>query len=189
MKKYIQLLKSSDKHTKRDKSSGWILLITILSFIISLAFSFVAETVMPGVNITVGIIVVLLFILIGVMFDMVGVAVAAADEAPFHSMASQKVKGATLAIKMIKNASKVSSFFNDVIGDICGIISGSTGVSIALKLAEYLNKDPFFVTLLVTAIIAALTIGGKACGKNIALGKSNMILYETAKTLSIFKKK
>ena len=65
---------------------------------------------MPGVNITVGIIVVLLFILIGVMFDMVGVAVAAADEAPFHSMASQKVKGASLAIKMIKNASKVFIF-------------------------------------------------------------------------------
>ena len=182
-KKYLQLLKSSEKRS--NKNNGWILLITILSFVISLGFSFIAETIMPGVNITIGIIIVLLFVLIGVMFDMVGVAVAAADAAPFHSMASQKIKGASLAIKMIKNASKVSSFFNDVIGDICGIISGSTGVSIAIKLADYLNKDPFFITLLVTAIIAALTIGGKACGKNVALNKSNIILYETAKILSI----
>ncbi len=188
MKKYIQLLKNDDKSKKKNKNSGWILLITILSFIISLVFSFISETILPGVNITFGIILILVFILIGAIFDMVGVAVASANEAPFHSMASQKVKGSALAIKMIKNASKVSSFFNDVIGDICGIISGSAGVSVAIKISDKLGSNLLITTLLITAFIASLTIGSKACGKNIAINRSNIILYETAKILSIFKK-
>ncbi len=188
MKKYVQILKNDDKKHKKNKNNGWIVLITILSFIISLVFSFIAETVLPDVNIILGIILIFCFILIGVLFDMIGVAVASANEAPFHSMASQKVKGAVTAIKMIKNASKVSSFCNDVIGDICGIISGSAGITISLKIGNYLNIDQLILTLLVTALIAAMTIGGKAIGKSIALNKSNMILYETAKILSILKK-
>ena len=189
MKKYLQILKSDDKKHKKNKNSGWILIITILAFIISLVFSFIAETILPGINVTLSIILILAFILIGVIFDMIGVAVASASEAPFHSMASQKVKGADIAIKMKKNASKVSSFCNDVIGDICGIISGSAGVSVALKIAQELNMNLLLVTLVVTAFIAAITIGGKACGKNLALTKSNVILYESAKILSIFRVK
>ena len=187
MKKYVQALKNDDKKHKKNKNYGWILLITILSFIISFSFSFISETILPGVNITLGIIIVLIFILLGVLFDMIGVAVATANDAPFHSMASQKVKCAPVAIKMLKNASKVSSFCNDVIGDICGIISGSAGVTIALKVSNSLEIEALIPTLIVTALIAAMTIGGKACGKNIALTKSNMIIYETAKLLSIFK--
>ena len=188
MKKYLILLKNSDNKRKKDKNSAWILLITILSFIISFGFSFIAETILPGVNVTLGILLILFFVLIGVLFDMVGVAVAAANEAPFHSMASQKVKGSLIAIKMIKNANRVSSFCNDVIGDICGIISGSAGITVSLKLANYLNEDPLIITLLITSFIAALTIGGKACGKNIALSKSNVLLYKVSKFISYFKK-
>ena len=188
MKKYVQILKNEDKTKKRNKNSGWILLITLLSFAISLGFSFISETLLPDINIALGIILILAFILIGALFDMIGVAVASANEAPFHSMASQKVKGASLAIKMIKNANKVSSFCNDVIGDICGIISGSAGITVALKISTHLNTDLLLTTLIITALIASMTIGGKACGKNIALNKSNMILYETSKLLSIFKK-
>ena len=188
MKKYIQLLKSTDKSNSRNHNSGWIFFIITLSFIISLLFSLIAELTLPGVNIALGVVIVLVFILIGVFFDMIGVAVTTANEAPFHSMASQKIKGASLAIKMIKNASKVSSFFNDVIGDVCGIISGSAGITVALKISNYLDKDPFFITLLITALIAALTIGGKACGKEFALNRRHVILYKTAKVISIFKK-
>lgn len=189
MKKYIQDLKQTDKRNKKKNSSnGWILLIMLVSFIISLAFSFIAETILPGINILLSVILILVVISIGAIFDMIGVAVASAEEAPFNSMASQKIRGGKLAIKMIKNASKVSTFSNDVIGDICGIISGSAGVTVAVKIANYLDANLLLVTLITTAIIAALTIGSKACGKNIALSKSNMILYETAKILSIFKK-
>ena len=78
-----------------------------------------------------GIIVTLLFVLLGILFDIVGVSVTAADEAVFHSMNSRKVKGASTAVMFKKNADKVSNFCCDVVGDICGIVSGSTAISIA----------------------------------------------------------
>ena len=120
--------------------------------------------------------------------DIVGVAVNSADEKVFHSMNARKVKGSKVAVIFKKNADKVSSFCNDVIGDICGIISGAAGTTIAVNIAKALNVELLFVNLTVAAIIAALTIGGKAMGKSFAMNKSDIILYEFAKIVSIFYK-
>lgn len=176
---------------KRDKAKPdvkWIVQIMVISFAISLVFSFASEMTLPNVHVLVGVLVVILFIILGLLFDMIGVAVTSADEKPFHSMNSRKVKGADIAVKFKKNADKVSSFCNDVIGDICGIVSGSAGAMIALSLSETLNIDKFIISLFVTAFIAALTIGGKAMGKSFAINKSNLILYEFAKFISYFYK-
>ena len=67
-----------------------------------------------------------LFIGLGILFDIIGVAVTAADPRPFHSMAAHKEKGAKEALKLLRNADRVSSVCNDVVGDICGIVSGAT---------------------------------------------------------------
>ena len=168
------------KKNKKDKNQSrykWILKITIASFIISIFFSFISEIAIPNVSIIFGIVLTLLIICIGVIFDMIGVAVTASDESIFHSMASQKVKGAKLAVKFKKNADKVASFCQDVIGDICGIVSGSTGAVISLKIMEELNSNNIFITLIIMGIISALTIGGKATFKSIAMKKANDILY------------
>lgn len=119
---------------------------------------------------------------------MLGVSVASADVVPFHSMASQKVKSAKMAIKLKKNADKVSSFCNDVVGDICGIISGSTGAVISLKIIEKSGFNNLLVTLLIMGMISAITIGGKAIVKGFAINRSNKILYVFAKFLNIFSK-
>lgn len=176
---------------KRDKARPdvkWIAEIMIISFVISLIFSFASELILPNVHVILGIVIVILFIIAGLIFDMVGVAVTSADEKPFHSMNSRKVRGADIAVLFKKNANKVASFCNDVIGDICGIVSGSAGAMIAVSLADTLNIDKFIISLLVTALIAALTIGGKAIGKSYAINKSNLILYEFAKLISYFYK-
>ncbi|WDC83794.1 hypothetical protein PL321_14940 [Caloramator sp. mosi_1] len=78
--------------------------------------------------------VLISIIFVGIIFDIIGVAVTAAEEAPFHSLASRKVKGAKTAVKLIRNADKVSNFCNDVIGDICGVVSGAAGAIIISKL-------------------------------------------------------
>ena len=117
---------------------------------------------------------------------MIGVSVTAADERVFHSMSSQKVKGAKTAVKMKKSAEKVSSFCNDVVGDICGIISGSTAAVISINLTKELHLSSLFVTLIVMGIVSSLTIGGKAIVKGIAIKKSNNILFRFAKIVSIF---
>lgn len=174
------------KNKKTLVNYSWILKIVIITFVISILFTFISETAIPNVNVVVGIILTLVFVLIGVMFDMVGVAVTAADEAVFHSMASKRVRGAKLAIKFKKNADKVSSFCQDVIGDICGIVSGSTGAVISIKIMQQLNTNNIIVTLVIMGIISALTIGGKAIEKGIAINKSNEILYRFAYIVSYF---
>ncbi|UKI27690.1 MAG: hypothetical protein L6V91_03675 [Bacilli bacterium] len=128
---------------------------------------------MPSVPILIGIIILITFILIGIIFDMIGVAVTSSNEEPLHAMSSKKIKGAKKAVSFKKNADKVSSFCNDVIGDICGIISGSAGVAVATSLANTYNLNIFYTTLIVTAIIAALTIGGKAFCKKIAINNNH----------------
>ena len=174
---------------KSNVDYGWIIKIIVLAFFISVIFTSISETVIPNVNIIIGIILTLLFIGIGIIFDMVGVAVTAADEKVFHSMSSQKVRGAKTAGKMKKNASKVSSFCNDVVGDICGIISGSTAAVISIDLTKQLGVSSLFVTLIVMGIVSSLTIGGKAIVKGIAMKKSNNILFRFAKIISIFYKR
>jgi len=173
---------------KKNNNSIWIIKITLLAFIISFIFSFISEIALNNTGIIVGIIILLVFILLGVIFDMVGVAVTASDEKPIHSMNARKVRGANIATIFKKNADKVSSFCNDVVGDICGIISGSAGVVIATSLTKIIKIEPFYISLIVTAIIAALTIGGKALGKGIAMKNSNNILFTFSKFVSFFYK-
>ena len=143
---------------------------------------------MPKLSIFGGVFVTLLFVGIGILFDIVGVAVTSSDEKVFHSMNSRKVKGADVAVSFKKNASKVSNFCCDVVGDVCGIISGTAATTIAVIVAEKFNFSILFTGLFIAAIVAALTIGGKALGKGFAINKSNIILYEFAKVISIFYK-
>jgi len=186
--KNLELLRKADRKKKKKTNYRWILVITISAFIISFIFSFVSESIIQHVNLFVGVVIALLFIIIGIVFDIIGVAITTADEKPFHSMSAQKVRGANIAVSLIKNASKVSSFCNDVIGDICGIVSGSAGIFIANNIANILKTNSTITTLLVTAIIAALTIGGKAFGKGFAINSSDVILYRVSKILAVFKK-
>ncbi len=185
MKKEIK--KQIEKPNKNKVDYKWVFIIIIITFFISIVLSGLSEIIIKNVSIYIAIIILVIFIGLGVLFDMIGVAVTSADEEPFHSMSSRKVKGAKHAVYFKKNADKVSSFCNDVIGDICGIISGGVGVTIAIYLSKYI--DSIIATLLITAIIASLTIGCKALGKTLAINKSNEILYRFSKFLSIIKQK
>ena len=183
----VQNRRKELKH-KEHADKFWIVKIILISFIVALTFAIISETIIPKVNIVLGIIILIVFIILGVIFDMVGVAVTAADPVPFYSMASRKVKCANVAVKLKKNANKVSSFCNDVIGDICGVISGSVGVIIAKSLSTNLNFNSFVISLFVTSIIASLTIGTKAISKSYAINKANIILYKFSEIIYIFYK-
>lgn len=177
-----------EKIKKELVDKRWILTILIISFIISFLLSFVSEITVPNFNLVIGVIVTLLFIILGILFDIIGVSVTTADEKVFHSMNSRKVKGANIAVLFKKNSEKVSSFCCDVVGDICGVISGSTAVTISTLISKTTSVNLFFMTLLTTAIVASLTIGGKAIGKSFAINKCDIILYEFSKFVSHFYK-
>ena len=128
--------------------------------------------------------ILLVIILIGIMFDIIGVAVTSADETPFHAMAARKVRGAKEAIWLLRRAERVSSICNDVVGDICGVVSGSASAAIAVQL---LNKFEFswpnLVTLLMSSLVAGLTVGGKAIGKTFAVNSSTDIVFSVGKSI------
>ncbi len=187
-KSLVEETRRKEKIKKEKVNVKWIVTVVIVSFVISFCLSFIANSTIPNLSLILGIIVTLIFILIGILFDIIGVAVTTADEAIFHSMNSRKVKGAKVAVMFKKNADKVSSFCCDVIGDICGVISGAAGTTIAAILITKYGFNVLLVGLLVTAIISSLTIGGKAIGKSFAINKSDIILYEFAKFVSNFYK-
>lgn len=186
--KYEQQVKKEPKNKKKTDKK-WVLKITLLAFIISCVLSLISELIIPNVYILISIILILIFILMGIIFDIIGVAVTTAEEKIFNSMATKKVRGAKTAVKLIKKKEKVSSFCNDVIGDICGVISGSCGLSVTIKLVELFDFDLLITTIILTSLISALTIGGKALGKSYAVNKSNDILFKISKLITPFKEK
>lgn len=184
-KPYSSKIEKDNKKFHLNKDILWIIEVTILAFTISLVLSLFSDLVVSNATALVSLIVLFIFIGLGIIFDMVGVSVTVADRKVFNSMASKKVHGAKTALKLIKNNSKVSSFCNDVIGDICGIISGGAGVTIALSIARLYSWNQAVVNLIVTSLIAALTIGGKAMGKSFAINKANRILFNFSRILDI----
>lgn len=187
---YTEKVKKDNRILHLNKDKIWIIQIVLMSFALSLSLSFFSETVIPNVPLLISLIVLILFVLLGIVFDMVGISVTVADTKVFNSMAAKKIKGTKTALLLIKNKSKVSSFCNDVVGDICGILSGGAGITIALGIAEKYNFNILVINLLITSLVAAITIGGKAIGKSKAINKANDILFRFSQIIEFltFKK-
>ena len=166
----------------------WITTIFGTTIGISAAMSFLSNEMLSGGGLILSFAVLLVIILIGILFDIIGVSVTAAEEKPFHSMAAKKVPEAREALKMLRRAERVSSFCNDVVGDICGVISGSAAAVIAAKAIT--GMSPVLgsvVQLLLSAVVAGLTVGGKAFGKSIAMNNSTAIIHAAAKVMYLVK--
>ena len=132
--------------------------------------------------------ILLAIILVGIIFDIIGMAVATADEKPFHSMAARKVPGAQEAIALLRNAERVSSICNDVVGDICGVVSGSASATIAAQiLTNFEFGWPQIVSLGMSALAAGLTVGGKAIGKSFAVNSCTSIVHTVGRMLCSLK--
>lgn len=178
---------------KRKTEYRWIIRIILLSIVISVAFTFASEEILSGAGYIIAFLVLFLFIFIGIIFDVIGIAVTSATEAPFHSMSSHRESGAAEAIKLVKNAEKVSSICNDVVGDIAGIVSGTTSVIIVTRLASDLSGGNVAIQLAASGLVAGMTIGGKAIGKTVAINNNTKIVLTVGKVISfvtgIFKKK
>lgn len=186
---YDKKIDKKDKVIRTTVNVKWVATITFSAFIITILASFFSEKILENVNIFASVMVIIFFITLGVIADMIGIAVTSSEEKPFHSMSTKKIRGAKVSIKMIKNAEKVSVFTNDVIGDICSIMSGSAGIVLATIISTKYQFELSYVTLIVTGIIAALTIGGKALGKSYAINKSELIVYHSARFITTLREK
>lgn len=162
------------------RKDNWLPIIFILTFILSFIFATISSLV-SNMNVLLLSGLLILIIFIGIIFDMVGVAVLSCEESTFHAKASRKITGSKECIKLIKQANKTSSICNDVIGDICGIVSGSVSASLVVMLL-----DTPLMAILLTAIVSSLTVGGKAIGKKIAIDKCEDITFLVGKLISKF---
>ncbi len=162
---------------ERNKTIRWVVTIFFITIFVSGAISLISDELMSGSSMFVAFLILFVIILIGIVFDIIGVAVTSADEKPFHSMAARKVPGAMEAIRLLRNAERVSSICNDVVGDICGVVSGSASATIATQILRNFEFTwPQIVTLLMSALVAGLTVAGKAIGKTFAIGSCTEIV-------------
>ena len=169
---------------QRNKTVRWVITIFLVTIFVSGLISLISEEVMANSGIAVAFVILLAIVLIGIIFDIIGVSVTSADETPFHAMAARKVPGAKESIRLLRQAEKVSSFCNDVVGDICGVVSGSASATIAVQILQNFEFTwPRIVSLLMSALVAGLTVGGKAIGKTFAVNSSTKIVHCVGKTI------
>ncbi|HLR59830.1 MAG TPA: hypothetical protein VK094_05105 [Pseudogracilibacillus sp.] len=179
---------------KFKNSIKFAVYIAVITFVLAAIFSIVSSSSLSRVSWIFGLIIVLIIVVVGILFDMLGVAATAADEVPFNAMAAEKVMGAKEAVTITKNADKFSSFCNDVIGDITGIISGSALTIVIIEIASIANIQEesiiqISLSVFLTSIIAALTVGGKAVGKYFAINSSTEIVIIAGKFIYILESK
>jgi Mg2+/Co2+ transporter CorB len=169
-------------------NKNWVVKAFILTFFLALIISGISNVIVEKCGFIVLLIITVLIVILGIIFDIIGTAVLTADEATFHAKASNKIKGSRESIKLIKNASNIANFCNDIVGDICGIVSGSMGAMIAIYASANLNINNTLTALLISSIISSIMGGGKAIGKNIAVKKSDEIIFMVGSIISKFTK-
>ena len=169
------------------KNNNWLYKVFLLTFILAITFSAITSLLTNTFSNIVLLIILLVVIFIGILFDMIGVAILTSNEATFHAMAAKKINGAKESIALIKNAVKVSSVCNDVIGDVCGIISGGLAAVLTLSLCDYFDFSNTITSMVVTSTVSSLTVGGKAVFKTIATKKCDQITKIVGKTVHFFK--
>jgi len=172
---------------KKKTDIKWLIKIIVISLIASVVFTLASTEILGHAGYIMSFAILAIFIIVGIVFDVVGIAVTAADEAPFNSMATRRQKGAAEALRLVKNANRVACYCNDVIGDVTGIISGTTAALIAARLMEGFNTESIMFPVIISAVVTGVTVGGKAVGKTLAFNKSTAIIIGVGKVFNTFR--
>lgn len=140
------------------------------TFFLSALLNFGSMSALGPLSLSPSVLVLLLIVLVGILFDLVGTAATAARADAFAAMASQRIAGSREALRIVHAADSVASFCNDVVGDICGTLSGAVVATIVFQIVaggSQVSHDAVSTVLL--ALTAAVTVSGKAWCKGIAI--------------------
>lgn len=173
---------------EKKKSVNWIIKITLLALVLSSVFNLLTQISIDKASIFVAFVFLLFLVIINILGDGIAVSSTACELSPLLSMASRKEKGAKTAIWLVKNAEKVSSILADVVGDIAGILSGGFAVIIIIKMFEEGSRENFVANIIISAVIGATIISGKAVLKQYALKNPLRIVLQFSKLIEIFYK-
>ncbi|MBP2016692.1 CBS domain containing-hemolysin-like protein [Symbiobacterium terraclitae] len=170
---------------------GWrrAVRVGLLSFVLALLVNWGSSVALNRVHAAIAILIVLLLVAVGIVFDMLGTSVTAAELPPFNAMAAKKVPGARQALWLVRSADAVASFCNDVVGDVSGAVAGAAGATVALKLAMALEGGAWterLLGLLIIGLISGLTVGGKAAGKTFAITRATTVVMVAGRIIYWF---
>lgn len=175
---------SASSKKERNKTVHWVVSIFFITVFISSLITLLSDEILSKSGTAAAFFILFVIVFVGILFDVIGVAVTSADEKPFHSMAARKVPGAQEAIRLLRNAERVSSICNDVVGDICGVVSGSASAAIAVQILQKFSFSwPQVISLAMSAMVAGFTVGGKAIGKTIAMNSATQIVHSVGKLI------
>ncbi len=175
---------------QKKRALRWAIMVTFWTFLVAFVFALTMRFILHGIqSIIISFLLLLFIIFIGVLFDTIGTAVTAANETPFHSKASKKVYGAQKGIYLVRYADQVANFCNDMIGDISGVVSGVVGAVIIFNLVLARPElSEIYLSIVLTAVVAALTVGGKALGKYLAISRPTEVVLLFAQVLTTIEK-
>ena len=141
-----------------------VMIIAGITFGLAIIVSLTAEFFLRSItSLILAFFILLTIIMIGVVFDAIGVAVAVAQEPPFHAKAADRVRGAAEALHLAGLTAWL--ICGDVVGDVCGTISGAMGATIASRFIYPAQLNELAVAVAMTGLIAATTVGASAVGK------------------------
>lgn len=164
---------------------GRVIGVGLLTFVMSAAVSSASEAVASLFHVSLSIVTLIVIIAIGILFDIIGTATAAASEAPMNSMAAKRVYGANEALNLVRAAPAVANFCNDVVGDICGTVSGAVGATIVLvTVGSGPSALARLMPTVVIALVSAVTVAGKAAGKQFAIDRANTVVLAVGRVIA-----
>ena len=180
----ITILNKNEK-IKPKRNTKWFIEIFLISLCLSILFSLISELMLSYTSVALALILILFLMVANVVFDVIGVAVTACSIKPILDLSRKNVKGASFALKMVKNADKISCICSDVVGDICSILCGAGGVTISVLLIKlFPGVNSLILSLIINSVIASIAVLGKAIGKTYALNYSQKIVLQVGKILS-----
>lgn len=177
------------KMIKRKGSTRWSVNVTLCTFLLAVAFSFISQVATAGDDVLIAIMMLLLMIIISIIFDGIGIAAASCDLDELRTLHfGQNGKVNRIACDLVKNAGKVNNVCSDVIGDMCGILCGACGMRIAMQICSQGSLE-HLVGIAVSSMIIAFTVGGKAFLKGYAVDNASEYMMLTARMIAIFSRK
>ena len=110
-------LKKPQKKKKQKKKHKyewlvWGVSVLLLSFALTILFSFLTEiSISENSPAYVCVIVLLVLLLLNIGCDLLANAIISSSPEAYHAMASNKIRGAKRAVTLCRNATKLSSVF------------------------------------------------------------------------------
>ena len=175
---------------RKRKSWKHLIAVFIISFLVAAIVGIGSELLLRKTSsIWVAVIFLLAVIGVHIVFDIIGIAATAATEAPHHAKAANRIKGARQAVYLVRHADLVANIANDIVGDITGTLSGVMAAAIVL---DIVRLDPDFGTqeiwlsTLMLALVASITVTSKAVGKSFAIREANQVIALVGSVLAVF---